>query len=99
LTFLTIASHQLAHALRLRPGRPATDLLDRSIELGVTASYALLAAPYAIPPLRRVLSIAPPRLAEAALIIGFSILPVALRLLKGANPRALSAQAPGAKAV
>lgn len=99
LTFLTIASHQLAHALRLRPGRPATDLLDRSIELGVTASYALLAAPYAIPPLRRVLSIAPPRLAEAAFIIGFSILPVALRLLKGANPRALSAQAQGAKAV
>ena len=45
LTFLALASHQLAHALRLRPGRPTSDLLDRPIELGVLASYVLLAAP------------------------------------------------------
>lgn len=82
LTFLALASHQLAHALRLRPGRPATDLLDRSIELGVLASYTLLAAPFAIPALRRVLRIAPPRPLEAAFIVGFSLLPLALRLLE-----------------
>jgi Ca2+-transporting ATPase len=81
LTFLTLASHQLAHALRLRPGRPATDLLDRSIELGVAASYVLLAAPFALKPLRRVLRIAPPRPLEAGLIVGFSLAPLALKLL------------------
>lgn len=81
LTFLALASHQLAHALRLRPGRPATDLLDRPIELGVLASYVLLAAPFAIPPLRRVLRIAAPRPIEAALTVGFSLAPLALRLL------------------
>ena len=79
--------------------RAVVDLLDRSIELGVVASYALLAAPYATPPLRRMLNIAPPRLVEAAVIIGFSILPVALRLLKGADARALSTQSPGAEGV
>lgn len=86
LTFLALASHQLAHALRLRPGRPASDLLDRSIELGVLASYALLAAPFAIPPLRRVLRIAPPRPMEAAFIVGFSLLPLGLRLLSRNAP-------------
>lgn len=81
LTFLTLASHQLAHALRLRPGRPASDLLDRPIELGVLASYVLLAAPFAISPLRRVLRIAMPRPLEAVLTVGFSLAPLALRLL------------------
>lgn len=81
LTFLALASHQLAHALRLRPGRPATDLLDRSIELGVLASYILLAAPFAISPLRRVLRIKSPRPLEAVFIVGFSLLPLAARLL------------------
>ena len=81
LTFLALASRQLAHALRLRPGRPATDLLDRSIELGVLAGYTLLVAPFALPPLRRVLRIAPPQPLEAAVIVAFSLLPLGLRLL------------------
>jgi Ca2+-transporting ATPase len=81
LTFLALASHQLAHALRLRPGRPASDLLDRPIELGVAASYVLLAAPFALAPLRRVLRIASPRPLEAMVIVGFSLAPLALKLL------------------
>jgi Ca2+-transporting ATPase len=81
LTFLALASHQLAHALRLRPGRPASDLLDRPIELGVAASYVLLAAPFALAPLRRVLRIASPRPLEAMAIVGFSLAPLALKLL------------------
>ncbi|MBY0565484.1 MAG: cation-transporting P-type ATPase [Hyphomonadaceae bacterium] len=81
LTFLALASHQLMQALRLRPGRPATDILDRPIELGVAAGSVLLAAPFAIPPLRRVLRIVSPRPLEAATIIGLSIAPLALRLI------------------
>jgi Ca2+-transporting ATPase len=81
LTFLSLASRQLAHALRLRPGRPASELLDRPIELGVLAGYALLAAPFAVPPLRRALRIAAPRPLEAILIIALSLAPLALRIL------------------
>lgn len=80
-TFLSLASHQLAHALRLRPGRPPSDLFDRPIELGVATSYILLAAPFAIAPLRRILRITPPTPLEAALIIGLSFVPLATRLL------------------
>ena len=85
LTFLALASHQLTHALRLRPGRPASDLLDRPIELGVSAAYVLLAAPFAIPALRRVLRIAAPRPLEAAFIVGFSLAPLALRLIRASR--------------
>lgn len=85
LTFLTLAAHQLAHALRLRPGRPATDVLDRSIELGVLASYILLAAPFAVGGLRRMLRIAAPHPLEAAAIIGFSLLPFGIRLVSRAR--------------
>jgi Ca2+-transporting ATPase len=81
LTFLSLASHQLAHALRLRPGRPTTDLLDRPLEFGVAASYVLLAAPFAIAPLRRILRISPPRPLEAAIIVGLSLAPLAARLI------------------
>jgi len=81
LTFLSLASHQLAHALRLRPGRPTSDVFDRPIELGVAASYVLLAAPFAIAPLRRILRIAAPRPLEAIVIIGLSLAPLAARLL------------------
>ncbi|GIK48468.1 MAG: ATPase [Alphaproteobacteria bacterium] len=81
LTFLSLASHQLAHALRLRPGRPASDLLDRPIELGVATAYVLLAAPFAIRPLRNMLRISPPRVTEAAMIVGLSLAPVALQLM------------------
>jgi P-type Ca2+ transporter type 2C len=81
LTFLALASRQLMQALRLRPGRPATDILDRPIELGVAAASVLLAAPFALPPLRRVLRISSPRPIEAAFIIGLSIAPLALRLI------------------
>jgi P-type Ca2+ transporter type 2C len=88
LTFLALASHQLTHALRLRPGRPASDLLDRPIELGVAAAYALLITPFAVPALRRVLRITPPHPVEALVIVGFSLAPLALRLL--ARPRAAS---------
>jgi Ca2+-transporting ATPase len=80
LTFLALASHQLTHALRLRPGRPASDLLDRPIELGVAAAYALLIAPFAAPPLRRTLRISAPRVLESIVIVGFSLAPLALRL-------------------
>jgi P-type Ca2+ transporter type 2C len=93
LTFLALASHQLAHALRLRPGRPASDLLDRSIELGVAASYVLLAAPFALAPLRRVLRIAPPRTAEAVMIMGFSLAPLAMKLASSRARRAFCPQA------
>lgn len=81
LTFLSLASHQLAHALRLRPGRPASDILDRPIELGVAASYLLLAAPFAIGPLRGLLRIAAPRPLEAVTIVGLSLAPLAARLI------------------
>jgi Ca2+-transporting ATPase len=81
LTFLALASHQLAHALRLRPGQPPSDILDRSTELGVAASYAMLAAPFAIAPLRRLLRIAAPRPLEAALVIGSSLAPLGFKLL------------------
>jgi Ca2+-transporting ATPase len=94
LTFLSLASHQLAHALRLRPGRPASDLLDRSIELGVAASYVLLVAPFALGPLRRVLRIAPPRTAEAMMIVGFSLVPLAMKLAASGPRRASPRPAP-----
>jgi Ca2+-transporting ATPase len=81
LTFLALASHQLAHALRLRPGRPVSDLFDRPVELGVAAAYVLLAAPFALSPLRKMLRITPPRLIEAATIVGFSLLPITARLM------------------
>lgn len=81
LTFLALASHQLAHALRIGSSRRASDLLDRPVELGVAASYLLLAAPFAIRPLGRVLRIVPPKLTEAALIVGFSLAPFALKLM------------------
>jgi Ca2+-transporting ATPase len=82
LTFLSLASHQLAHALRLAPTQPRSDILDRPIELGVAASYMMLAAPFALAPLRRVLRVATPRPLEAALIIGFSLAPFAVQLLR-----------------
>jgi Ca2+-transporting ATPase len=82
LTFLSLASRQLAHALRLAPGQPAADLMDRPLELGVAAAYVLLAAPFAAPPLRRVLKLTPPTPVEAAVIIGLSLLPVAARLVR-----------------
>lgn len=82
LTFFSLASRQLAYALRLNPGRPASEALDRPVELGVLAGYALLAAPFAIGPLRRALSMAPPRPVEAALITGFVFAPFALKLLQ-----------------
>ncbi|MBN8606083.1 MAG: HAD-IC family P-type ATPase [Caulobacterales bacterium] len=81
LTFLALASHQLAHALRLRPGRPVSDLFDRPVELGVAAAYVLLAAPFALSPLRNVLRISPPRILEAITIVGFSLLPLAGKLI------------------
>lgn len=88
LTFLALASHQLAHALRLRPGRPVSDLFDRPVELGVAAAYVLLAAPFALSPLRNVLRISPPRLLEATTIVGFSLLPLAAKLIqRRSNPR------------
>lgn len=88
LTFLALASHQLAHALRLRPGRPVSDLFDRPVELGVAASYVLLAAPFALAPLRRVLRITPPRLLETMTIVGFSLAPLAARLMsRRSTPR------------
>jgi Ca2+-transporting ATPase len=90
LTFLALASHQLAHALRLRPGRPVSDLFDRPVELGVAAAYVLLAAPSALSPLRNVLRIAPPRVLEATTIVGFSLLPLAAKIIaRRSNPRPL----------
>jgi Ca2+-transporting ATPase len=86
LTLLALASHQLAHALRLRPGRRASDLLDRPIELGVGAGYALLAAPFLSPELRRMLRIAAPRPLEAAIILGFSVAPLIGQLLTASPP-------------
>ncbi|MDX2275061.1 MAG: HAD-IC family P-type ATPase [Hyphomonadaceae bacterium] len=81
LTFLALASHQLAHALRLRPGRPVSDLFDRPVELGVAAAYVLLAAPFTLPPLRKLLRITPPRIVEAGTIVSLSLLPIAIKLM------------------
>lgn len=78
LTFLSLASHQLAHALRLRPTRAPKELLDRPIELGVGAGAVLLAAPFMLPALRRILRMAPPHPLEALVTIAFSLLPLAL---------------------
>ena len=84
LTFLSLASHQLAHALRLAPSLPRSEILDRPIELGVAASYTMLAAPFALAPLRHVLRVATPRPLEAALIVGFSLAPIAIQMLRPA---------------
>jgi P-type Ca2+ transporter type 2C len=82
LTFLSLASHQLAQALRLAPARSESETLDRPTELGVAASYIMLAAPFALAPLRRMLRIAAPRPLEAALIVGFSLAPFVLQRLR-----------------
>lgn len=82
LTFLALASHQLAHALRLRPHPSQSESRERPIELGVAVSYLLLTAPYALAPLRRILRIAAPRPLEAALIVGFSLAPFAFETLR-----------------
>lgn len=82
LTFFSLASRQLVHALRLNPGRPASEALDRPVEMGVLAGYGLLAAPFAIGPLRRALSMAAPRPLEAIAISAFVFAPFALRLLR-----------------
>lgn len=81
LTFFSLASRQLMHALQLSPGRPASEALDRPVELGVLAGYALLAAPFAFPPLRRALSIMPPRPTEAAIITAFTTAPFVMKVL------------------
>jgi ABC-type sulfate transport system permease component len=49
--------------------------------VGVAASYILLAAPFAIAPLRRILRITPPKPIEAAMIIGLSLAPLAARVI------------------
>jgi Ca2+-transporting ATPase len=80
LTFLTLASRQLAHALALRPrtdrGGSRDFLSRRPIEMGVALSFALLAAPFLVPPLRTLLRIAQPKALEATLALGFSLLPI-----------------------
>jgi len=82
LTFLSLASHQLAQALRLAPDRSESEILDRPTELGVAASYVMLAAPFALAPLRRMLRIAAPRPLEAVLIVGLSLAPFVLQRLR-----------------
>lgn len=80
LTFFSLASRQLAQALRLNPARPASEALDRPVELGVLAGYALLAAPFAIAPLRRALGMIAPRPIEAFAITAFVIAPFLIKL-------------------
>jgi Ca2+-transporting ATPase len=86
VTFLTLASRQLAHALALRPkrdGQRARDLLARRpIEIGVGVSFALLAAPFISLPLRRLLRIERPLLSETALALGLSLLPFVRREMR-----------------
>jgi Ca2+-transporting ATPase len=82
LTFLSLASHQLAQALRLAPNGSKSEILDRPTELGVAASYVMLAAPFALSPLKRMLRIAPPRPLEAAMILGFSLAPFVFQRLR-----------------
>jgi hypothetical protein len=53
----------------------------------------LLAAPFALAPLRRVLRIAPPRTAEAVMIMGFSLAPLAMKLASSRARRAFCPQA------
>ncbi|MBL8542783.1 MAG: cation-transporting P-type ATPase [Hyphomonadaceae bacterium] len=73
-TFLALAAHQLVHALRLSPGaRPGAAHFDRPVELGAGAGAVLLAAPFLLPRLRRMLKIARPSLPEMMLISGFAV--------------------------
>jgi hypothetical protein len=93
VTFLTLASRQLAHALALRPRRDGRNvhglLARRPIEIGVAVSFALLAAPFLIPPLRRLLRIERPLLSETVLALGLSLLPFVRReMQEHAGPRA-----------
>ncbi len=84
-TFLALAAHQLVHALRLSPGaRPGSARFDRPVELGTGAGALLLAAPFIVPRLRRMLRIARPPLAEMMLITSFA----AASLLLGRSSRA-----------
>jgi Ca2+-transporting ATPase len=86
ITFLSLASQQLAHAMRLRPPGPSgAKWSDRPVELGVGAATALLAAPFALPGLRNMMRITPPTPIEAAITIGLAAAPLALRLI--APPR------------
>jgi len=77
LTFLTLASRQLAYALALRPrldGRTRGNYGRGLIERGVLVSFGVLAAPFFIPPLRRLLRIERPRFWEMGLALGLSLL-------------------------
>jgi Ca2+-transporting ATPase len=80
LTFFSLASRQLAHALRLNPARPASEALDRPVEMGVLAGYGLLALPFAIAPLRRALTMAAPRPIEAIAITSLVFAPFVIKL-------------------
>ena len=81
LTFLTLGARQLIHALRLAPKSTGRSALDQSVETGVLGATLLMAAPFALSPLRQLLRIEPPRVLEAALIIGLSLLPLAEKRL------------------
>lgn len=95
LTFLSLATRQLAHALRLRPPHAPKELLDRPIELGVGAGALLLAAPFLLPRLQRMLRIASPRPLEALLMVGLNLLPLALEELSRKRPMAVNGPTPG----
>ncbi|MYZ47135.1 cation-translocating P-type ATPase [Propylenella binzhouense] len=63
-TFTTLALAQIAHAWTLRDRSPGADAAllasERRLEAFLAAAAALLAVPFLLPPLRRLLGIAPP---------------------------------------
>lgn len=95
MTFLTLGMAQLAHTLMLTPGhkeRTGDTFLSRwGVESGVALSSVLMLAPYAVPPLGRLLGIARPRITDIAISLAIAGAPLASHLLTkiatDSNPR------------
>jgi Ca2+-transporting ATPase len=80
MTFLTMASAQLAHTLTLAPKRKTENvggvLLRRGVESGIAASAALMLAPYAFPALGRTIGVAAPRGGDLLLALALGAAPL-----------------------
>jgi Ca2+-transporting ATPase len=91
MAFTTLTTAQLLHALRCR-ARPGTVPDGRSVLLPVTAGSLLAqAATLAVPPLRRLLGLAPLSLLAGAIALGGAALPTLISALSRAGSAALSA--------
>lgn len=76
MTFLTLALAQFVQAWLLRDRKAGSDAAqitsDRRLEATLAAAGALLATPFAVPPLRRLLGIAVPTAGNLALSFGLT---------------------------